>query len=480
MCGPQVALHLSSQLAESSSNLRWVLPLEMGLEFSVNCYSLCQACQKWSKDEDHLRLIIQTVGPLPREVIEEGMMGKKFFDGKKLKKVDEEDIKVSSIGHQVLLRKTWFQFSELQSFSSWLQPLLAPDPKARASAYQSANHSFLEEGKGKRADESVEEIEEVAERTSGTLESVEDDPIDCIGGKFFVEKYLSEQKQEMSRQKEKLTKLEKKLEGVVKMLQEMNKKQDKEKELVHLVKEMKEKVEKRDEAKAEELVKLKENQDRLEKTLLQQGEEIMKLKGKLRGKTSFSSNSGRSRGSKNLLSENLRDECQVNEAGSQKNNAKMGTGGRKSCRPDFRHYHPTVKAKKEKWQLGSTKAAQPASLKGVTRTKDRKGGVQLKKRKSQGDGADDHKPKVAKSASSDADKEGFKMDDSNATQAACRAGRKHKVTACGKCDECRRKNCGLCKFCVDKPCFGGRNLLRQKCQERTCTDPKRARCAACL
>ena len=55
------------------------------------------------------------------------------------------------------------------------------------------------------------------------------------------------------------------------MLQEMNKKQDKEKELVHLVKEMKEKVEKRDEAKAEELVKLKENQDRLEKTLLQQG-----------------------------------------------------------------------------------------------------------------------------------------------------------------------------------------------------------------
>ena len=40
MCGPQVVLHLSSQLAESSSNLRWVLPLEMGLEFSVNCYSL--------------------------------------------------------------------------------------------------------------------------------------------------------------------------------------------------------------------------------------------------------------------------------------------------------------------------------------------------------------------------------------------------------------------------------------------------------
>ena len=51
---------------------------------------------------------------------------------------------------------------------------------------------------------------------------------------------------------------------------------------------------------------------------------------------------------------------------------------------------------------------------------------------------------------------------------------------CGNCDGCQRKeDCGECKFCRDKPKFGGPNRLKKKCEERVCinktpvvTDPK--------
>ena len=141
-----------------------------------NCRGICtQACQKWSKDDDHLRLITQTVGPLPKEVIEEGTKARKFYSGEKLKKVNEGDIQTTSIIKQLVLRKTWFQLSDVQAFSSWLELLLAPDPRARATAYQSAKHSFLQQGREKRKKEDVEEVVEVVGRVSGTIEAAEED-----------------------------------------------------------------------------------------------------------------------------------------------------------------------------------------------------------------------------------------------------------------------------------------------------------------
>ena len=115
-----------------------------------------QACQKWSKDDDHLRLITQTVGPLPKEVIEEGTTARKFYSGEKLKKLNEGDIQTTSIVKQLVLRKTWLQFSDVQAFSRWLELLLNPDPRARTTAYQSAKHSFLEHGREKRKVENIE------------------------------------------------------------------------------------------------------------------------------------------------------------------------------------------------------------------------------------------------------------------------------------------------------------------------------------
>ena len=40
---------------------------------------------------------------------------------------------------------------------------------------------------------------------------------------------------------------------------------------------------------------------------------------------------------------------------------------------------------------------------------------------------------------------------------------------CGKCDGCLRKeDCAECRFCRDKPKFGGPNKLKKKCMERVC------------
>ena len=39
---------------------------------------------------------------------------------------------------------------------------------------------------------------------------------------------------------------------------------------------------------------------------------------------------------------------------------------------------------------------------------------------------------------------------------------------CGKCKKCETPNCGICEFCKDMRQFGGKNKLKQACQERKC------------
>ena len=116
----------------------------------------------YSKEDDHLRLITQTVGPLPKEVIEEGTEARKFYRGEKLKKVDEGNFQTTSIVKQLVLRKMWSKLADVRAFSRWLQLLLNPDPRARATAYQSAKHDFLEQGREARKEKN--EVVEVTER----------------------------------------------------------------------------------------------------------------------------------------------------------------------------------------------------------------------------------------------------------------------------------------------------------------------------
>ena len=161
------------------------------------------------------------------------------------------------------------------------------------------------------------------------------------------------------------------------------------------------------------------------------------------------------------------------------------------CRPDFGHQHSTAKARKVNWEANFSKAGQKqlqlVSPKVVVTMKDMTGGdqVRLRRRHISGDEVEGSKLKVAKKACLNGGilGVGFKVADLDgylASQVVCGAGRKHRNKACGKCEGCLRENCGLCKYCLDKPHFGGRNIIKQKCQERACIDPQSTRCEACL
>ena len=38
-----------------------------------------------------------------------------------------------------------------------------------------------------------------------------------------------------------------------------------------------------------------------------------------------------------------------------------------------------------------------------------------------------------------------------------------------RCEACKNAECGKCRYCVDKPKFGGPNKLKKGCVQRRCT-----------
>ena len=48
--------------------------------------------------------------------------------------------------------------------------------------------------------------------------------------------------------------------------------------------------------------------------------------------------------------------------------------------------------------------------------------------------------------------------------------RRPRRKACEECDNCKKEDCGTCRQCKDKPKFGGRNVLRERCKERRCIE----------
>ena len=43
-----------------------------------------------------------------------------------------------------------------------------------------------------------------------------------------------------------------------------------------------------------------------------------------------------------------------------------------------------------------------------------------------------------------------------------------KRKRCGTCEGCLCTDCGKCKYCLDKPKFGGHGTLKQCCAKRRC------------
>ena len=48
--------------------------------------------------------------------------------------------------------------------------------------------------------------------------------------------------------------------------------------------------------------------------------------------------------------------------------------------------------------------------------------------------------------------------------------RRKSKKSCGSCTGCLTPECEVCRNCLDKPKFGGKNKIRQKCVERTCNN----------
>ena len=56
---------------------------------------------------------------------------------------------------------------------------------------------------------------------------------------------------------------------------------------------------------------------------------------------------------------------------------------------------------------------------------------------------------------------------------------KHKLWPCQKCSGCVRPDCEKCPFCKDKPKYGGRGIMKQKCQFKKCSNPVVRGCDRC-
>ncbi|XP_069566755.1 SRSF protein kinase 1b isoform X1 [Brachyistius frenatus] len=97
--------------------------------------------EDYSRDEDHIALIIELLGKVPRKLILAGKYSKEFFT----KKGDLRHItKLKPWGlFDVLVEKYEWSKEEAHSFSSFLQPMLELVPERRATAAQCLSHPWL-------------------------------------------------------------------------------------------------------------------------------------------------------------------------------------------------------------------------------------------------------------------------------------------------------------------------------------------------
>ncbi|XP_028261293.1 SRSF protein kinase 1b [Parambassis ranga] len=97
--------------------------------------------EDYSRDEDHIALIIELLGKVPRKLILAGKYSKEFFT----KKGDLRHItKLKPWGlFDVLVEKYEWSKEEAHSFSSFLVPMLDLVPERRATAAQCLSHPWL-------------------------------------------------------------------------------------------------------------------------------------------------------------------------------------------------------------------------------------------------------------------------------------------------------------------------------------------------
>ncbi|XP_053104572.1 SRSF protein kinase 1 isoform X2 [Hemicordylus capensis] len=97
--------------------------------------------EDYSRDEDHIALIIELLGKIPRKLITAGKYSKEFFT----KKGDLKHItKLKPWGlFEVLVEKYEWPQAEAAAFTDFLLPMLELNPEKRATAAQCLRHPWL-------------------------------------------------------------------------------------------------------------------------------------------------------------------------------------------------------------------------------------------------------------------------------------------------------------------------------------------------
>ncbi|KAJ6659894.1 hypothetical protein lerEdw1_018350 [Lerista edwardsae] len=97
--------------------------------------------EDYSRDEDHIALIIELLGKIPRKLIVAGKYSKEFFT----KKGDLKHItKLKPWGlFEVLVEKYEWPHEEAAAFTDFLLPMLELNPEKRATAEQCLRHPWL-------------------------------------------------------------------------------------------------------------------------------------------------------------------------------------------------------------------------------------------------------------------------------------------------------------------------------------------------
>lgn len=97
--------------------------------------------EHYSRDEDHLALIIELLGPVPMHMIENSTHGRQLFDSSGcLRNIRD----LNTWGLQDVLEKRYkLPRGEAENLADFLLPMLAVDPKKRATAAQMLRHPWL-------------------------------------------------------------------------------------------------------------------------------------------------------------------------------------------------------------------------------------------------------------------------------------------------------------------------------------------------
>jgi len=97
--------------------------------------------ESWSRDEDHIALITELVGTLPKKCIMQGTYSKDFFkkDGtlRRISKLKPWPLK------SVLVEKYEWEDEAAEGFAQFLLPMLHPDPAKRATAAECLKHPWI-------------------------------------------------------------------------------------------------------------------------------------------------------------------------------------------------------------------------------------------------------------------------------------------------------------------------------------------------